>query len=113
MKCGAIDLLEKPFDDDELLSSIRSALYRHERDVRYQLERSEIHARLGALTERERQVLEGLLAGRPNKTIGYDLSITPQKVEVHRASLMTKMQATNLSRLVRMALVAGLIGAGG
>jgi two-component system response regulator FixJ len=68
---------------------------------------------LGALTERKRQVLEGLLAGRQNKTIAYDLGIAPQKVEVHRASLMTKMQATNLSRLVRMALVAGLIGAGG
>jgi two-component system response regulator FixJ len=111
MKCGALDFLEKPFDDDELLSSIRAALHRQEVDNRHELVRSEVHARLDALSGRERQVLEGLLAGSQNKVIAYHLGISPRTVEIYRAHVMTKMQAPSLSRLVRMALVAGLIGA--
>jgi two-component system response regulator FixJ len=110
MKCGAIDFLEKPFDDDELLSSVGSALHRHESVSSHELARNEVHARLDALSGRERQVLEGVLAGCQNKTIAYDLGISSRTVDIYRAHLMTKMQATSLSRLVRMALVAGLIG---
>ena len=76
-------------------------------------ERSEIEARLAALSNRERQVLDGLVAGHPNKTIAYDLGISARTVEVYRANLMTKMQANSLSDLVRMALIAGVIDAGG
>jgi two-component system, LuxR family, response regulator FixJ len=112
MKCGAIDFLEKPFDDGELLSSIRAALHRQDIDTRHELVRSEVHERLGALSVRERQVLEGLLAGSQNKVIAYDLGISARTLEIYRAHVMTKMQASSLSRLVRMALVGGLIGEG-
>ena len=61
------------------------------------------------LTNRERQVLEGLVAGHPNKTIAYDLGISPRTVEIYRANVMTKMEATSLSDLVRMALVGGIL----
>lgn len=112
MKSGAIDFIEKPFDDDSFLSTIRSALRRHEKDSRREAERSEIHSRLAALSGRERQVLEGLVAGFPNKTIAFDLGISARTVEIYRANVMTKMQATSLSDLVRMALVAGVLGPG-
>lgn len=112
MKSGAIDFIEKPFDDDSFLSTIRSALRRHEKDSRREAERSEIHSRLAALSGRERQVLEGLVAGYPNKTIAFDLGISARTVEIYRANVMTKMQATSLSDLVRMALVAGVLGPG-
>jgi two-component system response regulator FixJ len=62
------------------------------------------------LSPRERQVLEGLVLGHPNKTIGYDLNISPRTVEIYRANVMTKMEASSLSDLVRMALVAGVLG---
>ena len=68
------------------------------------------NARLTELSNRERQVLEGLVAGRPNKVIAYDLGISPRTVEIYRANVMTKMQAASLSDLVRMALVAGILG---
>jgi len=112
MKSGAVDFIEKPFDDDAFLSTIRSALRQHEKDARREAERSEIHARLAALSGRERQVLEGLVAGYPNKTIAFDLGISARTVEIYRANVMTKMQANSLSDLVRMALVAGVLGAG-
>ena len=112
MKSGAVDFIEKPFDDDAFLSTIRSALRQHEKDARREAERGEIHARLAALSGRERQVLEGLVAGYPNKTIAFDLGISARTVEIYRANVMTKMQANSLSDLVRMALVAGVLGAG-
>jgi two-component system response regulator FixJ len=106
MKIGAIDFLEKPFDDEALLTSVRAALSRDDRGSRRDAERSGIRSRLSALSNRERQVLEGLVAGRPNKTIAFDLGISPRTVEIYRANLMTKMGASSLPDLVRMAVLA-------
>ena len=112
MKIGAIDFLEKPFDDEVLLGSVRSALNQLDQDQRRQAERSDIEARLASLTNRERDVLDGLVAGHANKQIAYDLGISPRTIEIYRANLMTKMQAASLSDLVRMALIAGILGPG-
>ena len=110
MKVGAVDFFEKPFDDDALLASVRSALSHRERDAQQDAERAAIQERIAALSNRERQVLEGLIAGHPNKTIAYDLGISPRTVEIYRANVMTKMGARSLSELVRLALVAGFSG---
>ena len=106
MKAGAVDFIEKPFGDDVLLSSVRIALRVHERNGQSHAEAAQIQAKLEALSARERQVLDGLLAGHPNKTIAYDLSLSPRTVEVHRANVMTKMGANSLSELVRMTMLA-------
>jgi two-component system response regulator FixJ len=111
MKIGATDFFEKPFDDEALLASVRSALQHQEGDKRRDMARAEIDSRIAALSNRERDVLVGLVAGRANKLIAYDLGISPRTVEIYRANLMNKMQAGSLSELVRMALVAGLAGA--
>ena len=106
MKCGAVDFIEKPFSDETLLAAIHAALAcQPGRQTGGDAE--QVRARLAALTARERQVLDGLLAGHPNKTIAYDLGLSPRTVEVHRANVMTKMAASSLSELVRMALTAG------
>ncbi len=105
MKAGAIDFIEKPFDDEGLLATIRSALARHEGDRERGSRAAEVRARLALLSERERQVLDGLVAGKPNKVIAYDLGISARTVEIYRANVMTKMQADSLSSLVRMVLV--------
>ena len=110
MKIGAADFLEKPFDDEILLASVRSALRQHDADERRNAERAEIESRLAALSNRERDVLAGLVAGRANKQIAYELGISPRTVEIYRANLMNKMQAGSLSDLVRMALVVGMLG---
>jgi two-component system response regulator FixJ len=109
MKLGALDFVEKPFDDDALIASVRSALGEAKRNSVHEEERKEIDARLGQLTARERQVLDGLVAGHPNKVIAYELGISPRTVEIYRANVMTKMQANSLSELVRMALVTGAL----
>jgi len=109
MKFGAMDFFEKPFDDETLIAAVRSALARHKDDDGRKADIARIHAKLKGLSNRERQVLEGLVAGRPNKTIAYDLGISPRTVEIYRANLMTKMQASTLSDLVRMALMAGIL----
>jgi len=110
MKIGAADFFEKPFDDEALLASVRSALRQQEGDKQRDLARAEIDSKIAALSNRERDVLAGLVAGRANKQIAYDLGISPRTVEIYRANLMNKMQAGSLSELVRMALVAGMIG---
>ena len=105
MKAGAIDFIEKPFEEAVLIEAIHRAAARLQSgddagDV------SAIRARLDLLSEREREVLSGVVSGLPNKTIAYDLDISPRTVEVHRASVMAKMEARNLPELVRMALAA-------
>ncbi len=106
MKLGAADFLEKPFDDEALLNAVREAVARHGSSERAGRDRAAATERLATLSTRERQVLDGLVAGLPNKTIAYDLGISPRTVEVYRANLMTKMKASSLSEVVRMALVA-------
>jgi two-component system response regulator FixJ len=109
MKIGAVDFLEKPFDDDHLLGAVRSALNQEADTAKRKAEVAEIHDKLAALSNRERQVLEGLVAGKANKNIAFDLGISPRTVEIYRANLMTKMTANSLSDLVRMAMTAGIL----
>src|SRR4029077_19443491 len=109
MKIGAVDFLEKPFDDDLLLAAVRSALNTEAGAARHKAELADIHEKLAALSNRERQVLEGLVAGKANKVIAFDLGISPRTVEIYRANLMTKMSANSLSALVRMAMTAGIL----
>jgi two-component system response regulator FixJ len=108
MRAGALDLIEKPFDDSLILKAVKSALEvaraKSERDA----ERTAVVERLATLTSRERDVLKGIIAGNANKVIAYDLGISPRTVEVYRANVMTKMKADSLSELVRMCLTAGL-----
>jgi two-component system, LuxR family, response regulator FixJ len=119
MKAGAVDFVEKPFDADAILGTIRNALARpeatdtpppgHDANATPMPTTSpELLARIGSLTPRERDVLEGLVTGHPNKVIAYRLSISPRTVEIHRARVMEKMQADSLPHLVRMALEAGI-----
>jgi len=106
MKLGATDFLEKPFDDDALLAAVNAALNRYRHEGARAAEKAQISERLASLTNRERQVLDSLVMGHPNKIIGYDLGISARTVEIYRANVMTKMQASSLSDLVRMSLIA-------
>ncbi len=108
MKAGAVDFIEKPFDQERILHAVQAALERGG-DGR---EGPAIAAKLASLSERERQVLEGLIAGHPNKIIAHELGISPRTVEVYRANLMTKMAARSLSELIRMAILADMASAG-
>jgi two-component system response regulator FixJ len=108
MKRGAVDFIEKPFSDDVFLSAVRAALATRESASRENARAAEIKQRLERLSERERQVLERLVAGKPNKVIGFELGVSARTIEIYRANVMTKMQAKSLSELVRMAIAAGL-----
>ena len=107
MRLGAADFIEKPFDDEVFISSVRLAIARQQEADHGHAVRSEVHRKIESLSTRERQVLDGLVAGNSNKRIAYDLGISPRTVEIYRANLMTKMNAGSLSELVRMALLAG------
>lgn len=106
MKAGVADFIEKPFNDDILLAAIATALRSGEEGRRGAAEVAEIAGRLTSLSGREREVLDGLVAGHANKVIAFDLGISPRTVEIYRANVMTKMKAASLSELVRMAMLA-------
>jgi two-component system response regulator FixJ len=108
VKAGAIEFLEKPFERAALLTAIEEALSQAGRNDRAQLAASEAMVRLAALTERERDVLEGMVLGRPNKLTAFDLGIATRTVEVHRSNLMEKLGARSLSDVLRIAFAAGL-----
>jgi two-component system response regulator FixJ len=110
MKIGAADFFEKPFDDDLLVASVRAVLRQREGQTKRGAERAEIEHRISTLSRREKDVLTGLIEGRANKQIAFDLGISPRTVEIYRANLMNKMQADSLSDLVRMALLAEMLG---
>jgi two-component system response regulator FixJ len=109
MKLGAVDFVEKPFEDERLIDTIRAALAGAAGVANGDALASQIAARVETLSPRERQVMEGLVAGLSNKAIARDYDISPRTVEVYRANLMTKMQAANLSELVRMAIRVGIL----
>ena len=106
MKQGAIDLIEKPYEDEVLLAAVRVALSFHEQSAAREMEKATVREKIGTLSPREREVLDGLVGGRPNKIIAHDLEISDRTVEIYRANVMSKMQAKSLSQLVRMALLA-------
>jgi two-component system response regulator FixJ len=108
MKGGAVDFLEKPFEKAALLGSIDAAFQRLAAADSIVARATEAQTLLGVLTSREREVLEGLAQGLPNKTIAYDLGISPRTVEVHRANLMTKLDVRSLSDALRIAFAAGM-----
>ncbi len=104
MKAGALDFIEKPFEDEHLIEAVKRAAAQLTETADWMVDTSTVQSRLDDLTDRERQVLSGVVAGLANKTIAFDLNISPRTVEVHRASVMAKMQAKSLPELVRMAL---------
>jgi two-component system response regulator FixJ len=108
MKAGVVDFIEKPLDDEILLRAVRSALSNAATPEEDEILRCERRSRFDLLTPRESDVLTGVIAGKPNKIMAYDLGISIRTVEVHRAGLMTKTAATSLSDLIRMALSLGL-----
>lgn len=108
MKQGVADFIEKPFSDDAILGAIRSALARASGRSQLDAEKAEVASKMATLSQREREVLHGLVQGHANKVIAYDLDISPRTVEVYRANVMTKMGAGSLSELVRMVTIAEL-----
>ncbi len=108
MKSGAVDFIEKPFEKAVLLSAIDEGFSRLEQTGQSRARAEEARVRLQALTPREGDVLAGLVRGHPNKTIAYDLEISPRTVEIHRANLMSKLGVASLSEALRIAFAAGL-----
>ena len=108
MKAGAVDFIEKPYNDGQILETIGRALEMARDRQSQNSSAQEAKERVASLTPREAQVLELLVAGRANKVIAYELGISPRTIEIHRAHVMEKMQARSLSDLVRMALEAGV-----
>src|SRR5436190_9239319 len=109
MKLGAVDFLEKPFEDNRLIGMIEIALKQGESGARSEAAALDVAARVESLSPRERQVMEGLVAGLSNKQIAREYAISPRTIEVYRANVMTKMQAGSLSELVRLAMRSGAI----
>ena len=109
MKLGAVDFLEKPFEDDRLIGMIETAIRHREPAAKAEAVTRDIAGRVDSLSPRERQVMEGLIAGLSNKMIARNYDISPRTIEVYRANVMTKMQAGSLSELVRLAMRAGLL----
>ena len=109
MKLGALDFLEKPFEDDRLIGMIEIALSEQQDGSKSEAASADMAARIASLTQRERQVMQGLVTGQSNKTIAREYDISPRTVEVYRANVMTKMQAGSLSELVRYAIRAGIV----
>jgi len=107
MKAGAVDFIEKPFEKSVLMSALEQAWQRLERSDRRAARAEEAAVRLKILTPRERDVLNGLVEGLPNKTIAYDLGISPRTVEIHRANVMAKLEVKSLSEALRIAFAAG------
>lgn len=105
MRLDVADFIEKPFDDELLIGALEAALQQGQAQRRREEDREGVATRLASLSGREREVLDGLIEGKPNKTIAYDLGISARTVEVYRAHVMTKMGARSLSDLVRMALI--------
>jgi two-component system, LuxR family, response regulator FixJ len=112
MKNGAIDFIEKPFSDEVLIESITRAVERAAAETRSASATEQVKQRIATLSDRERQVLKGVVAGQPNKVIASELGISPRTVEVYRAGLMAKMQARSLPELVRMAMDIEIDGGG-
>jgi two-component system response regulator FixJ len=108
MKAGVIDFIEKPFSDDVLIAAIQTAFERLNDHPEPDAARQAAQARLEQLTPRERDVLAGVVEGKANKVIAYDLEISPRTVEIYRANLMLKTGARNVAELMRVALAAGL-----
>ena len=108
LKAGASDFIEKPFPGDVLIDAVLSALQTAQETREQATDRAEIDSRIALLTPREREVFAELVAGNQNKVIAYNLGMSPRTVEVHRARVMEKMGARNLSALVRMAVAAGV-----
>jgi two-component system, LuxR family, response regulator FixJ len=109
MKLGAVDFLEKPFEDDRIIGMIDVALKQAEAGAQGEAMIHDIASRIATLSPRERQVMDGLIAGLSNKLIARDYDISPRTIEVYRANVMTKMQAGSLSELVRLAIRAGVL----
>ncbi len=110
MKAGAVDFIEKPFEDNVLVEAIKRAASRLGGASLLDDNIALLRTRLSQLSGRERQILTGIVSGLPNKTIGYNLGISPRTVEVHRANIMSKMQARSLPELVRMTMSLNFTG---
>jgi two-component system response regulator FixJ len=108
LRAGVSDFIEKPFSDEAILLAVRSALANLESRSEMEAERADIDRRLKSLSGRESEVMEGLVEGKANKVIAYDLDISARTVEVYRANVMTKMGARTLSELVRMVMISRL-----
>ncbi|CAH0348596.1 MAG: response regulator [Sphingobium sp.] len=108
MRAGAIDFIEKPFGKATLIASLDRAKAQAQTSLTVITQREHALSRLNILTDRERDVLRGLVAGLPNKTIAYDLGISPRTVEIHRSNLMLKLNVRSLSEVLRIAFQAGV-----
>jgi two-component system response regulator FixJ len=109
MKLGAIDFLEKPFEDERLIGMLKMALEQSIKNTKIAADTVELATRLASLSPRERQIMEGLVAGLSNKMIANKYDISPRTVEVYRANVMTKMHAANMSELVKLAIRSGTL----